>query len=58
MGIQLVHIVHPDDVSRVTDAIRNALLYNQVIQVYIVRQLDVEIDPPPFHVHLGDDRHP
>lgn len=34
MGIQLVHMVHPEDSARVTDAIRNALLYNnQVIQV-------------------------
>lgn len=35
-GVELTKIIHPEDAPRVTEAIRNALLYNQVAQVCIL----------------------
>ncbi|CAM9428187.1 unnamed protein product, partial [Ectocarpus sp. 4 AP-2014] len=37
LGIQLIHLVHPDDAGRVTEALRRALLCNQVTQVVVYR---------------------
>ncbi|CAB1118351.1 unnamed protein product [Ectocarpus sp. CCAP 1310/34] len=37
LGVQLIHLVHPDDAGRVTEALRRALLCNQVTQVVVYR---------------------
>ncbi|CBJ32914.1 multi-sensor hybrid histidine kinase [Ectocarpus siliculosus] len=37
LGVQLIHLVHPDDAGRVTEALPPALLCNQVTQVVVYR---------------------
>ncbi|CAM9826292.1 unnamed protein product, partial [Ectocarpus sp. 13 AM-2016] len=37
LGVQLIHLVHPDDAGRVTEALRRALLCDQVTQVVVYR---------------------
>ncbi|CAM9602569.1 unnamed protein product, partial [Ectocarpus sp. 8 AP-2014] len=37
LGVQLIHLVHPDDAGRVTEALRRALLCTQVTQVVVYR---------------------